>query len=331
MLWDHGERHPSRTRATPLPTPRPHHDPVSGLDAAGDGELFRQASRSARSALDHLWSRHGLLYCGAMRSWALRSLIAGALVAAGCAVSLASPSHAARACSSGYVNTFDGKYTSASSSIFGVRARIEKNNINLCGPGITSSDGGVSAWSMLSAPSASSNSRINFAQVGYTKTGLYSGYGIHETTAFAFNTTACYATFSCGPNDATRSFKFTDTAPPNANNFYAVYLNSGDDRIKMVENGVVIKSLNFDVTGKWGTTWFGQYFGETFDRGDDIMGSPSNHTSFDYLQWYGSSGGLNFFGDPSIHEDPVAYSRYQRSSTNPSSGGVGFDIWTDPS
>lgn len=261
----------------------------------------------------------------------LRHLLALALLLATALVSLpAAPSLAARACSSGYINTFDGKYTAASSSYYGVRSRIEKAGINLCGSTLGYSDGGASAWAMLSAASASSGSRINFAQVGYTKTGALSAYGIHETTVFAFNTTSCYATFSCGPADQTVSVKFTGTAPPTGRNFYAVYLDSVDDRITMVQNGVVVKKLGYDVSGRWDPRWFGQYFGETFDRGDDIMGSNADRTDFDYLQWYNSSGGINFFSGADIYQDPVAYSRYQRQATSPAGGGQGFQIWTDP-
>lgn len=242
----------------------------------------------------------------------------------------AGPGYADRPCGAGYVTTFDGKYTSASTSIYGVRARIENRSIDLCGDG--GSDGGVSAWTMLSAPSATSSNRINFAQVGYAKTGALSTYGVHDKVVFAFNTTQCYATLGCGQgDDESISVKFTTSAPPDGRNYYAVYLDSSTDRVTMAQNGNVIKALGYDVTGRWSATWFGQYFGETFDRGDDVPGTSANRTSFDYLQWYGSSGGINFFGDPAIHEDPVPYAPYKRDATTPASGGVGFDIWTDRS
>lgn len=268
-------------------------------------------------------------------SWVkpLIALPASLLLAIGSLVVLAAaPSAASLACDlSGHSNKFIGENSDDSTAIYGVRSRIEYQAMDLCSD-VSTSDGGVSAWSMLSAPSVLSDSNINFAQVGYTKLGDLAGYGITPTTVFAFNTTECFATLSCGPTDPKISVKFTNIAPPSGANFYAVYLNASDDFIYMVQNGVMVKRLGYDVTGKWKPNWFAQYFGETFDYGDDVMGTPTNKTNFDYLQWYSSSGALIDFSAPGGPQ-PAMYGstkpvRYDREYTSPAGGGHGFRIWT---
>lgn len=226
-------------------------------------------------------------------------------------------------------NSFIGKSTNASTSIYGVRSQIENNAINLCGSNQSSSDGGVSAWSMLSAATVGNSSRINFAQVGYSKTGGLSAYGAHDKVVFSFFTKKCYAEGTCSGNNAFE-VTFTNDAPPSGSNFYAVYLNAGNDRIRMVQNGQVIDELGYDVTGLWRSDWFGQYFGETFDRGDDVMGDAQDKTDFAFLQWYNSSGGINFFASGDLNPGSSGAPRYHRENFTPSGGGQGFRVWTDP-
>lgn len=231
---------------------------------------------------------------------------------------------AAQCVDNGNANYYDGGNSSGSTSFYGVRAKIESRPMNTCGNSGSTSFGGVSAWTLLQANSVTTG-KPQFAQVGYAQTGAFSRYGFNDRTIFSFNTKSCYANATCGQNSPI-SYSFYNVTPPAGMTFYSVYLDGNDDRITMANDGVVYKKLNFDVTGKWEPFWGGVFSGETFDAGDNMPGTVTNKTSFESLQWFNSTGGINNFSASNVYARQDRPGVYKRETYN---SGTAYRIWTE--
>lgn len=223
-----------------------------------------------------------------------------------------------------YVNYFDGRQSAHSSTVRGVRARIEYNNPELCGLD-DANDGFSIAWSMVVAHSIDPNvTNLSYAQSGYGDFGGSTpGYeaGIHVFSQYTY---LCHAYNACGSQP---SFHTEFDAAPTGQQFYSSYKKS-NGLIYMYAGSIYLDSTNYNPSGDWADQWGGQFYGETLDLQTDMPGIASNHAKFDYIQKYDSSQNPTFFAHlGSAHS---ATSRYKYSTTAPASGGLGLQIWTDP-
>ncbi|RNL81247.1 hypothetical protein EFL95_02445 [Nocardioides marmorisolisilvae] len=143
---------------------------------------------------------------------------------------------------------------------------------------------------------------------------------------FFQNTNKCRAHASCPTGSSPYTTKFFGTASKAA--FYSSYLRASDDRIHMTAAGTDLGTVGYDVTGQWKPQWSAQYGAETYHFEDDVPGTKTSQTHFDYLQQYAQNGDINFIS--SLSYTSPATSRYHRASYSPSVGGKGFLVWTDP-
>jgi hypothetical protein len=243
-------------------------------------------------------------------------------------VLMAQPSNAAYACDALASNLL-GKYSATSTSVYGTRARIEYRNPDLCG---SDTDGaGVSGvWQAVTADSVPSGDGYarNYAQVGYIQLGGAAPGTTSGIHIFSQWTRKCFAHRTCGANPTTNDLAATQYWPaPTGTHIYAEYLRASDDRIHLYAHGDQIDVMGFDVTGDWSTAWRSEYFGETHHDADDLPGTSTAKTAFDYIQYYNSSGALNFWGSLNNGNSGVP-ARYQREAYSPSVGGLGMRLWT---
>lgn len=240
----------------------------------------------------------------------------------------AQPSTAASACDAVRVNLL-GKYSASSTAVYGTRARIVYRNPDLCGSE-TSGAGVSGVWQAVTADSVPSGDGYarNYAQVGYIQLGDAAPGGTSGIHIFSQWTRKCFAHSNCGPNPTTNDLAATQYWPaPTGTNIYAEYLRASDDRIHLYAHGDEIDVLGFDVTGDWSPAWRSEYFGETHHNADDLPGTSTAKTSFDYIQYYNSAGALNFWGSLSNGNNGVP-TRYKRENYSPPVGGLGMRVFT---
>lgn len=270
-------------------------------------------------------SRHDYL---PNRETCLRAGLAGLTVIAATLLATSSSASAAGACPR---YSFDGYRTGGQSAfnsgIFGVSARIETNQPNLCGDD-DASNGSSGPWAMVAARSKTdpSNFRaLGYAQAGYQQTGSASGfYGMTGIYTFSQYTKKCKATLSCG----TSADYITDfwTAPSGPTVYSAIQFEDG--YIHMHADNHHIDQTGYSPTGVWESAWQGQFYGETTETASDQVGTAADPTSFDLMKKYDADGDSSFF--VSVPPDTAYPSHYHSRSTAPASGGVGLKIWTQP-
>lgn len=211
-------------------------------------------------------------------------------------------------------------------STAGARARIEYNNPDLCG---SDADGpGLStAWTMITAGSAVGGAH-GWAQSGYIQLGSaaqpFNTNGIHYFYQF---TKACRVRGNCAAGDTGLTTKFFGT-PQAGTAFYSDFLRISDHRIHMYAAGVDLGIVGYDTDGDWDHAWSAQNGVETFHKDDDVPGTSTDVTSFDYLQRYLADESTTFLSNTTT-VNPT-YSRHKMAATTPAGGGIGFNAWTDP-
>lgn len=214
-------------------------------------------------------------------------------------------------------NYLDGYGTTYQTSIYGVRADIERNDPALCSP----SGGSPSlsaAWAMVTP-----NQAYHWAQTGYIKVGTVSPDFPNHT---GFHTFAQY-TQQCQPNCSGSGVTTAFGDDPGGTATYAAYLRSSDDRIHMTVDGTTLLTMNYDVTGEWVNDWAGQFAAETYHVQSDVPGTSSDRTRFNYIQRYESNGDINFIQN--LYLFSGIPTRYKYDEFAASVGGRGIDLWTD--
>lgn len=239
-----------------------------------------------------------------------------------------SAAHAEGQCVSSGAAYFDGTESYRNTNVFGARARIEYRNPTLCNSGENT---GVSlAWTMVTARSVAhpgDSHYDGYAQVGYVKFGGAAG-SLAGSHVFSQWTRQCKVQGYPCPNGETKTIYL---AAPSARSYCAVYRRASSDRIVLDVDGETISTMGYDTQGIWRPEWQGQFYGETFHVGDNMPGNKTNKTDFDYLQRYGSAGGLNFFTNAELKPLYSSVPNYYWNETfSPAGGGFGFRIWTDP-
>lgn len=238
----------------------------------------------------------------------------------------ATPALAARACTPGVQYGFAGASSSFTSSIFGARASIEYNNPDLCGS--DANDHGFSTiWSMVTALPVDSAGKQSYAQAGYYQAGAAAGGYNTGIWRWGRYTPKCFAHGNCAPGDV--GFRNLYSGHPDGTKeFYSVYRLASTGHVVMYAGSDYLGETTYDPTGDWQPAWQAQLFGETHDHGDDVPGTDSDRTTMDYLQYYNSSGGINFLS--SVTGATTSGTRYHRDVYNSSVGGKGVNVWTDP-
>lgn len=154
------------------------------------------------------------------------------------------------------VNRFDGN-RSDSPRVFAVQGKIRDRQINLClDPGNSDDDSGASIWVMVAGWNPN-----EYAQVGYARIA-----GMAAPQAFV--------EYNDGEN----------VAPGWARIFYPGIWVNGAQHTYVVDYSGITGKLYFAIDGlskgstpwspdsEWSTPWEGQFYAETWDRGDDVPG-----------------------------------------------------------
>ncbi len=165
---------------------------------------------------------------------------------------------------------------------------------------------------------------FNWAQSGYGQFGgSISGYasGIHTFSQF---TLVCHAHGGCGSGTHIRS---AFGPAPSGTKYYSNYIKS-DGLVYMYAGSTLLDYTNFNPTGDWTDAKGGQFYGETLDLQTDVPGVASNKCKFDYIQKYDANQNPVYFSN--LGAAGSAQTRYRHSTNDPSTGGLGLQIWTDP-
>lgn len=203
-------------------------------------------------------------------------------------------------------------------SVFGVRASIERKEPDLCGSsGGSPSDS--SAWAMLIPRTPNDQ----YAQSGYARVGADQPGQTQGMHVFAQYSKACFP--SCGGSSPVVNAYGPD--PSGGATFYATYLRSADDRIHMYAGGTSLLEVNRDVSGEWSTDWAGQFAGEAAHTPSDIPGTVNDQVRFNYIQKYDQNGNLSFIQELDSFS---TLGRYHRDVSNASVGGKNLNVWTNP-
>jgi hypothetical protein len=97
-----------------------------------------------------------------------------------------------------------------------------------------------------------------------------------------------------------------------------------------------IDDFEFDSTGyspgkTWSANWMGQFYAETYDLEDDIVGTAggANHVNSTHLGWYDSGGTFHDFS--SVIQDPASGSLgAYHNQVYSHNGTPAVGLWTDP-
>lgn len=206
----------------------------------------------------------------------------------------------ATSCQYNNSSKFDGN-DSAGISNTGVGAHITTAVPDMCTSGNSLSDSSV--WAMV----ASHNGTGGYAQ---------SGYGIHRGQVTVYYFAEYSRCQGCG-------FTEKETSAASGTHFYSsVY--DYVSAIHMEVDSTTILTTNFDPTVYWSAPWSPQWFGETYDLGDDIAGTAASPVYFSGLCLRTSrSGGCTT--SPSNLTTFVDSSRYHAKWDTANSK---FHIWT---
>lgn len=244
-----------------------------------------------------------------------------------CAV-LLSPQPAAQAsnaCGIAPGNYFAAAGNPPSVSTFGIRAKIEYRTLNLC-DSAAGSNGGTSAWAMLTADPVSTAGKKGYAQVGYFRNGVNSGYR-DGTWNFTQYSSLCYEQGTCQPGQAQWATAYWGQ-PDQALHIYTV-ARASDEFIHMRIDGTYLTRMAHKVGGVWKPEWESNYAAETHQQGDDVPGTTANTTSFYFLQRQLTDGTWQYYANWSDLAPFATISRHHAEEFNPATG-LGFQTWTDP-
>ncbi|MEY3278393.1 MAG: hypothetical protein RLZZ426_879 [Actinomycetota bacterium] len=263
-------------------------------------------------------------------NWLTRKLIISiALLSLSCVTVVTSPSIASEPCAGTITNRFAGASTSTySQSIFGARALITRNIPAIC----TSSVGSFGAsliWTMVTAKSIDYPNTLEangWAQSGYANIGYQFGESVSGIFTFSQWTKSCKSNLNCVGAEVVTMYT---PAPSASANYYSTFRRASSGRIEMWGNGLKITEMAYNTQGTWQAQWQAQYYAETFFQGDDAAGTSSNKASLTNIQYYDSNGNLEFAALGPIFVSSNS-PRNHATKWNPTSGGTGLKIWTDP-
>lgn len=228
----------------------------------------------------------------------------GALVVGLVAVALAVVGPVARAapdCADPtVVNRWDGMYTVA--PVYGAKATLRDRNIVLC----ANNDGtsAAFAWIMVAGGDV-----YDYAQVGYARIG-----GMENEKSFtewSLSATNWQRTSYAGIFDAGTTHD------------YHVYYGFSDGRVRMAADGQVL-DISPSVDGHWAPGWTGQFFGETWDRSDNVPGNATNKTDYTRAKTLTCRGCS--YGKPQGATPLSSLSVYKFEWVN---RPTAFNIWTE--
>ena len=225
-------------------------------------------------------------------------------------------------CTTRYTHLHDGGYTPGSTSVFGVSARIEFSNPDLCG-----TDASTNVWSVVYAMVYDGNRY--FAQSGYGQWGgsVPQGPGNIPPGFHTFSqyTNACYPA-SCGGGAPIVS---TNWGPnPNQTETYTSKYISSASKIFIYHDSVILDTTSYNPLTVWSGVWEGQFDGETEDSDTDIVGTAADQTQLYNIQFFGPGGAAHFFSVVTPHVPDLP--RYHVAKYSPTGGGTGLLLWTDP-
>lgn len=239
-----------------------------------------------------------------------------------CCLTLPTQARAAGACGTSG-NWFDGYSVPAKVSRYGVSARIEFRNPDLCGDDVTG--GSFSgAWSMIIAASATYPSNAaaqGWAQVGYIQLADGDGNGhCHCIAQFAQYTRKCKATLSCTGYPLRTRY---NTENPTGSWTYRVRYED-DGVLHMVSHGVELYAMDYTPAGDWDSHWAGQFSGETGHKESDIVGTSGNKANFTELHTQNYDLSWQDVGSPNMSHLVPTIAQYQREKFS----NANFNIWT---
>ncbi len=230
---------------------------------------------------------------------AMERLLAGLVAVA--AIVVGPAAHAAPDCADpNVVNRWDGMYTDP--PVHGVKATVRDRNIVLC----TNDDGtsAAAAWIMVAGGDV-----YDYAQVGYARIG-----GMQNEKAFT--------EWSLSVTNWQRTF-YSGIFDPGRTHDYHVYYGFSDGRVRMAADGQVL-DISPSVDGHWAPGWTGVFFGETWDRSDNVPGNATNKTDYTRAKTltcrgcsYGKPQGATPFSSLSVYK----FEWVNRSTA--------FNIWTE--
>lgn len=193
----------------------------------------------------------------------------------------------------------DGMYTT--SPVYGVKGTVRDRNIVLCANDDGSS--AASAWIMVAGGDV-----YDYAQIGYAR---IAGMANEKTfTEWSLSATNWQRTFYAGIFDAGTAHD------------YHVYYSFTDGMVRMAADGQGL-DISPSVDGHWSPGWTGQFFGETWDRSDNVPGTVANKTDFRRHKTLTCRGCS--YGSPQGATPLSSLSVYKFEWVNKP---VAFNIWT---
>jgi hypothetical protein len=203
-------------------------------------------------------------------------------------------------------NRHDGIYTNYS-PVYSARGSIFDMLLPLCSP----SDGtsSPSAWVMVAGGGAHEYVQIGFAR----QPGMASPMRFTET--------------SDGDGNVDLDF-YPGFWSNGTNHFYEVLFDfSGPPRYFTLKADGQVFNHETDWSpegGEWTVGWKAQFFGETWDRGDDMPGTSTNHEHFTNVKVIKTWGGGWVVPPNPFHPSTLSYYKFAWV-TQPNY----FDIWTE--
>lgn len=206
-------------------------------------------------------------------------------------------------CSEEFIaNHFDGMISNFSPT-YSARGSIFDLLIPLCSTGDGTSGG--STWVMVSGGGSG-----EYVQVGFARTA-----GMPAPMRFV--------EYNEGEQPHTR--KWFPGWSYQTNHFYEVLFSFGNPprKFTLKVDGVVLDTTPWSPEGgEWHVGWKGQFFGETWDRGDDISGTNSFRELFSNVKTI-TCWGCGWGEPPSLaHPTPLTPYKFNQVSSNY------FEIWT---
>jgi hypothetical protein len=253
------------------------------------------------------------------RRWRRAAVAVGILLPA--AALPANPAAAASSCTtSALMHNFDGARARDATNVNGAYAYISYEPVAICGD-IAAADSttGSLDWVMVNNP----NGNNQYAQAGY-----YRDQHLTAPALFAeYNDGGCSDT-SCNTTSAHWTRKlFTTTFTVHGLNKFATGLSYGGNAMNMLVNDQIILTTPWDPHTAWTvpTGWEAQFFGETWDVGDDMPGTVAYPAKFRTVTTWGSTSGVG----PAALVPSDSYPAFYKQTFYTNNGG--FDIWTDRS
>lgn len=237
-------------------------------------------------------------------------------------------------------NYLEGADLPADTRVFGVHARIEVLDPELCGP--TSTDSFSSAWVMVYADSQAFPGRSEnqaWAQAGYIQAGtsvILDGQPADaKIRAFAQYTLECKSTVLNGCSNGKQvKTKIGQEVAIDSSPYFSVYSARGSTvKMYLWGGGVLLDTISsYDPYGVWDNKWRAQWIGETSHTDTDIPGTPVDKVNFDTLEYRDVN---DAWQDPWVaprHSNNPYQVNYREEAFTPEAGRgqYGIKIWTDP-